>query len=74
MVAMMVDAFGVRLAAIAADMRGQIQAGRFFWLDVFAGDEPARTELLREMGARHPGRCGSTKPAGCTLAATSCAS
>jgi hypothetical protein len=47
---MMIDAFGVRLAPTAADMRDKIRAGWSFWLDVFAGDEPARMELLREVG------------------------
>jgi Mg2+ and Co2+ transporter CorA len=50
MVAMVIDTFGVRLTGSAADMRGQIRAGKFFWLDIFAGDDVARTELLRELG------------------------
>jgi Mg2+ and Co2+ transporter CorA len=50
MVAMVIDTFGVRLATTAAEMRGQIRAGSFFWLDIFAGDDAARTELLRELG------------------------
>ena len=54
MVAMVIDTLGVRLAATAADMRGHVQGGRFFWLDVFGGDEATRTELLREMGLDSP--------------------
>jgi hypothetical protein len=50
MVAMVIDTFGVRLATTAADMRGQYRAGSFFWLDIFAGDDAARTGLLRELG------------------------
>ena len=50
MVAMVIDTLGVRLAATAADMRRHVQGGRFFWLDVFGGDEATRTELLQEMG------------------------
>ncbi len=50
MVAMVIDTLGVRQAANAADMRGHVKGGRFFWLDVFGGDEATRTELLREMG------------------------
>jgi Mg2+ and Co2+ transporter CorA len=50
MVAMVIDTFGVRLTRSAADMRGQIRPNNFFWLDVFGGDELARTELLRELG------------------------
>jgi len=49
-VAMVIDTFGVRLAASAADMRGKVRAGSFFWLDIFAGDDAARAELLRELG------------------------
>ena len=54
MVAMVIDTLGVRQAASAADMRGHVQGGRFFWLDVFGGDETTRTELLREMGLENP--------------------
>jgi Mg2+ and Co2+ transporter CorA len=50
MVAMVIDTFGVRRTGSAADMRGQLRAGKFFWLDIFAGDDLARTELLRELG------------------------
>ncbi len=50
MVVMAIDTFGVRLAATAADMRGQVRAGSFFCLDIFAGDDAARTELLPELG------------------------
>jgi magnesium transporter len=50
MVAMVIDTFGVRLTGSAADMRGQIRSDKFFWLDIFAGDDQARTELLRELG------------------------
>jgi Mg2+ and Co2+ transporter CorA len=54
MVAMVIDTLGVRLAATAADMRGHVQGGRFFWLDVFGDDEATRTELLQEMGLDSP--------------------
>jgi Mg2+ and Co2+ transporter CorA len=50
MVAMVIDTLGVRLTATAADMRGQIRAGKFFWLDIFGGDSLERTALLRELG------------------------
>jgi Mg2+ and Co2+ transporter CorA len=49
-VAMVVDSFGVRQTATAAAMREQTRAGKFFWLDVFGGNEPIRTELLGELG------------------------
>ena len=54
MVAMVIDTLGVRQAASAADMRGHVQGSRYFWLDIFAGDEATRTELLREMGLESP--------------------
>jgi Mg2+ and Co2+ transporter CorA len=50
MVAMVIDTLGVRVAASASAMREQIQAGKLFWLDIFGGDDAARTELLRELG------------------------
>jgi Mg2+ and Co2+ transporter CorA len=46
---MIVDAVGVRLAAHAADLRQQISAGRFFWLDIFGGDEPTRSGHLTQL-------------------------
>jgi Mg2+ and Co2+ transporter CorA len=49
-VAMIVDALGVRPAAGAGDLARLRREGRFFWLDVFAGDEPTRAVLLRELG------------------------
>jgi magnesium transporter len=48
--AMIVDAVGVRLAPNAADVREQVGAGRFFWLDIFGGDEPARSRHLSQLG------------------------
>jgi len=50
MVAMVIDAIGVRLTATAVDMRGQIRAGKFFWLDIFGGGNLERAELLGELG------------------------
>jgi Mg2+ and Co2+ transporter CorA len=51
---MVIDTFGVRLASSAAEMRGQIREGSFFWLDLFGGDEQARSELLRMLGLQDP--------------------
>jgi Mg2+ and Co2+ transporter CorA len=50
MVAIVVDAIGVRPTANAADIRGQKQAGKLFWLDIFGGNDKERTELLRALG------------------------
>jgi Mg2+ and Co2+ transporter CorA len=47
---MIVDAVGVRQAVDAGELRRHVGGGRFFWLDVFGGDEAARTVLLRELG------------------------
>ena len=50
MVAIFVDAVGVRPTADANELRRHVAGGGMFWLDMFAGDEPARTGLLRELG------------------------
>jgi Mg2+ and Co2+ transporter CorA len=47
--AMIVDAAGVRLAAHAADVCERAAAGRFFWLDMFGGDEAARSGHLAQL-------------------------
>jgi Mg2+ and Co2+ transporter CorA len=46
-VAMVVDALGVRLTANAAALHEHTATAKFFWLDVFGGSEILRTELLR---------------------------
>jgi Mg2+ and Co2+ transporter CorA len=46
---MIVDSFGVRPTVSAADLRQQISAGKFFWLDICDGDDRARTELLNAL-------------------------
>jgi len=50
MVAMVVDRFGVRSTTNAADIREQTRAAKFFWLDVFGGNDVTRTELLSGLG------------------------
>ena len=47
---MVVDRSGVRQAANAAEMREHARAGKFFWLDVFGGNEATRGELLSGVG------------------------
>ena len=47
---MVVDRSGVRHTATAAEMRQHTRDGKFFWLDVFGGNDSARTELLGELG------------------------
>jgi magnesium transporter len=49
-VAIFIDAVGVRPTTDADELRRHAGGGGMFWLDVFAGDEPARTGLLRELG------------------------
>jgi Mg2+ and Co2+ transporter CorA len=49
-VAVVVDRFGVRLAANAADMHERVRGSKFFWLDIFGGTEITRTELLGGLG------------------------
>jgi Mg2+ and Co2+ transporter CorA len=48
--AFIVDAVGVRMTASAADVREQVGAGRFFWLDIFGGDDQVRTGHLNQLG------------------------
>lgn len=50
MVAMIVDATGVRPAAGLDALREQLRAGRFFWLDVYGGDDSVRSLHLSELG------------------------
>ena len=50
MVAMMIDISGVRLTASAAEMQDHVGDGQLFWLDIYAGDERTRTELLSALG------------------------
>ena len=50
MTAMVIDTLGVRSTASAVDMRNQVAHGTFFWLDVFGGDDPSRTEFLSALG------------------------
>jgi Mg2+ and Co2+ transporter CorA len=52
--AMVVDTFGVRSTASAAELRDQMSRGAFFWLDIFGGDDPLRTEFLRALGLEGP--------------------
>ena len=49
-VAMIVDAVGVRPAPNVADIRGQVDAKRFFWLDIFGGDGATRSLHLSQLG------------------------
>jgi Mg2+ and Co2+ transporter CorA len=51
MVAMIVDAAGVRAAAEPADLRRLVGEHKFFWLDLCDGDETARALYLSEIGA-----------------------
>lgn len=50
MVAMVIDKFGVRLTTNAADIREQTRAVKFFWLDIFGGNDVTRAELLDGLG------------------------
>jgi Mg2+ and Co2+ transporter CorA len=50
MVAMIVDGSGVRAAADPAELRRQVDADRFFWLDIFDGDPATRSRHLSEIG------------------------
>lgn len=43
---MVVDAGGPRPAADATDLRAHVEAGEFFWLDIFAADQVAGARLL----------------------------
>jgi Mg2+ and Co2+ transporter CorA len=49
MVAMIVDVSGVRAATDPAELRQQVGAGAFFWLDIFGGDPPTRSRHLSEI-------------------------
>jgi len=48
--AVVVDAVGIQLAATPFDLQGVIAAKRFFWLDIFGGDETERTEFVKQLG------------------------
>ena len=50
MMAMIIDASGVRPAADALEVGKQVAAGRFFWLDIVGGDPSARQAFLTEAG------------------------
>jgi Mg2+ and Co2+ transporter CorA len=50
MVAMIVDASGVRAASDPAELRRQVGAGAFFWLDIFGEDATTRSRYLSEIG------------------------
>ena len=41
---------GIRSLGTAAELRDLIAPLQFFWLDVFAGDETTRTDVLRQLG------------------------
>jgi Mg2+ and Co2+ transporter CorA len=47
---MVVDRFGVRPTTNAADFREQTRAAKFFWLDIFGGNDVTRAELLDGLG------------------------
>jgi hypothetical protein len=44
------EAVGVRQVVTTAELRDLIAPLKFFWLDVFAGDQAVQTEVLRELG------------------------
>jgi len=47
--AIIIDSVGVRFAPTASDVGERAAAGKFFWLDVFAGDEIARNVILGQL-------------------------
>ncbi|MBV8215314.1 MAG: hypothetical protein JOZ08_19055 [Verrucomicrobia bacterium] len=47
---MIAEAVGVRQVVTTAEFRDLIAPLKFFWLDVFAGDEAVQTEMLTELG------------------------
>src|SRR5271165_1628936 len=49
-IATIVDRFGVRPTASAANLQQEISAGKFFWLDICGGDDLGRTALLGALG------------------------
>ncbi|MBV8968971.1 MAG: hypothetical protein JO331_07920 [Verrucomicrobia bacterium] len=48
--ALIAQAVGVRQIGTAAELGGLIAPLKFFWLDVFAGDEAVQKEVLTELG------------------------
>jgi len=50
MTAMIIDVFGVRPASNALEVRKQVAAGQFFWLDISGGDSSVRHAFLSEAG------------------------
>ena len=50
MTAMIIDSIGVRLAATPTDVRARATVGKFFWLDIFSGDDAARAGILGQLG------------------------
>ena len=47
---MVAEAVGVRQIMTTAELRDLIAPLKFFWLDVFAGDEAVQKEVLTELG------------------------
>src|SRR5262249_39560310 len=50
MAALIAEAVGVRQVVTTAELRDLIAPLKFFWLDVFAGDEAVQKEVLTELG------------------------
>jgi Mg2+ and Co2+ transporter CorA len=50
MAALIAEAVGVRQFMTTAELRDLIAPLKFFWLDVFAGDEAVQKEVLTELG------------------------
>jgi len=50
MAALIAEAVGVRQVMTTAELRNLIAPLKFFWLDVFAGDEAVQKEVLTELG------------------------
>jgi hypothetical protein len=48
--ALIAETVGVRQVVTTAELRDLIAPLKFFWLDVFGGDEAVQTEVLRELG------------------------
>src|SRR5262249_16089291 len=50
MAALIAEAMGVRQVMTTAELRDLIAPLKFFWLDLFAGDEAVQKEVLTELG------------------------
>ena len=48
---MIAEAVGVRQIVTTAELHDLIAPLKFFWLDVFAGDEAVQTEVLKMIGS-----------------------